>query len=104
MKGDLHYEEIKADIPKKSPFQLRVRINKEKAKDYLFPKLPGKFVTSSMLQFVGRRDEVCQILQVLNHTGRAFCVSSNGLKGSLAGYPKQFWSLSEEAREVHRMI
>ena len=63
-----------------------------------FDKLPSKNITAIILSYSGRRDEVCQLLQKLNHAARAYCIQQNGLKGFLVGYPSYFKHLSPEAR------
>ena len=63
--------------------------------------LPSRKVTAVMLSYVGRRDEVCQMLQVLSHTSRAYCIQNAGLKAYLVGYPDYFVNLSEESRRMY---
>ena len=48
-----------------------------------FHKIPSKYVTAKVLAFFGFRHEVCQILQVVSHQGRAYFVQQEGLSGFL---------------------
>ena len=50
----------------------------------------GSFnIAAIVLSFFGARREVCRMLQMLNHTGRAYIIHQNGLPGFLELYPTE---------------
>ena len=69
-----------------------------------FPKILSKHATAIILTFFGKKNEVYRFLQILNHTGRAFCVYQKGLKGFLVSDPVYYKHLSAEAIAFDRQI
>ena len=50
----------------------------------------GSFnIAAIVLSFFGARREVCRMLQMLNHTGRAYIIHQNGLPGFLEVLPSE---------------
>ena len=43
-------------------------------------------IAAIVLSYFGTRREVCRMLQMLNHTGRAYIIHQNGLSGFLELY------------------
>ena len=68
-----------------------VPIKEELKKGCPFPALPSKAVTGTILAYVGWKYTVCQILQKVSNSTRAYIVSQGGLKGFLVEFKLVDW-------------
>ena len=69
-----------------------------------FDPLPSNIVTAIVLSFVGRKAEICTLLQHLSHTGRAYCDRGDGLKGFVLPNLPHFQYLNLRARDIVRNL
>ena len=70
------------------PTKWRLGSIKVPTKPELKNKLPFKPIASRIanaiiLSYIDYRSQACQLLQKLNHTGRAYIISQDGLRGFL---------------------
>ena len=60
--------------------------------------IPSRLCHSIILSFVGYKNRVCRILQLLNHKSRAFIIKADGLPGFLVAHSIK--SLSAAGKQV----
>ena len=63
--------------------------------------LPSTIITAIIFSFFGRKADVCQMLQILNHRGRSYCVAQEGMPGFLVDYSALFANLSPRANRIY---
>ena len=91
------------DEERPEEFQVIVPIRDEYRHDPAFEDaLDSNLVSALVLSFVGRKAEVCQLMQVLSHTGRAFCIRGDGWKGFVLPNLPHFQFLNLRARQIVR--
>ena len=71
-------------IKKIEEWELMVKLRESKVRINPFRKTIHSFnIIAIILSFTGRRSDVCNLLQLLNHESRAYIVQQNGLSGFL---------------------
>ena len=83
-------EVVEHEKQRKMKFHAVTRIRRENQRVTPFHGSFRSFnITAIVLSFFGTRIEVCSMLQMLNHTGRAYIIHQNGLPGFLELYPAE---------------
>ena len=77
-------EVVEHEKPRKMKFNAVTRIKRTNQHTTPFHGSFRSFnIAAIVLSFFGNRREVCRMLQLLNHTGRAYIIQQNGLPGFL---------------------
>ena len=61
-------------------------------------RIPSRLVHSVIFSFLGYKNRVCRILQLISHKGRTFIIKADGLPGFLVA--RSLKSLSQAGRQV----
>ena len=85
-------------------FDVKLELRKELRHLLPFPYILSRLPTALILQFYGLRSEVCQILQVLSHTSRAYIVNEDGLKGFIKPFNLNLWLCKQNSENKLEQI
>ena len=89
----------------KGNFHKLIGIQEDLSKLQVFKSvLPSHLINATILSYYGTRQDVCALLQVVSHQGRAYCESQNGLPGFVIIDPPYWKHLTERGKHMSRFL